>query len=92
MVPDRDHSRFARRSLPAPLRDAGSGWMAEHGVQAARGCKECGGSRVGGRLTLDEMYFGAGDEFKLVFHELGHGFSPETRELAYDWLVEKLGA
>lgn len=33
---------------------------------------------------------GAGEEFKLVFHEAGHGLTPETRELAYDWLTEKL--
>lgn len=32
----------------------------------------------------------AGDDFKLVFHEAGHGLTPETRQLAYEWLVEKL--
>ena len=32
----------------------------------------------------------AADEFQLHFHEAGHGFTPESRELAYDWLVEKL--
>jgi len=33
---------------------------------------------------------GAGDEFQLHFHEAGHGLTPETREMAYDWLVSKL--
>jgi dienelactone hydrolase len=32
----------------------------------------------------------AGDEFQLHFHEGGHGLTPETREMAYDWLVSKL--
>ena len=35
---------------------------------------------------------GAGDDLRLVFHEEGHGLTPETREMALDWLVEKLGA
>lgn len=35
---------------------------------------------------------GAGDDFKLIFHEAGHGFTPETRETAFDWLADKLGA
>jgi fermentation-respiration switch protein FrsA (DUF1100 family) len=34
---------------------------------------------------------GAGDEFQLQFHGEGHGFTPETREQAYAWLVDKLG-
>tara|TARA_B100000809_G_scaffold242326_1_gene266303 strand:- start:1975 stop:2121 length:147 start_codon:yes stop_codon:yes gene_type:complete len=34
---------------------------------------------------------GAGDEFRLLFHEAGHGLTPATRETACDWLVEKLG-
>ena len=34
---------------------------------------------------------GAADDFQLIFHELGHGFSPESRERAYEWMVEKLG-
>ena len=34
---------------------------------------------------------GAGDELQLHFHEAGHGLTPETREMAYDWLVSKLG-
>ena len=34
----------------------------------------------------------AGNDFRLVFHEEGHGLTPETRELALDWLAEKLGA
>ncbi len=33
---------------------------------------------------------GVGDDFQLVFHEAGHGLTPDTRKLAYDWLVEKL--
>jgi hypothetical protein len=35
---------------------------------------------------------GAGDNFKLVFHERGHGLTPETRDLAFNWLVDKLHA
>ncbi len=35
---------------------------------------------------------GAGDDFQLIFHEAGHGFTPETRETGFDWLAEKLGA
>jgi dienelactone hydrolase len=35
---------------------------------------------------------GAGDDFKLVFHEEGHGLTPDTRKLALDWVAEKLGA
>jgi dienelactone hydrolase len=35
---------------------------------------------------------GAADSFRLVFHERGHGLTPKTRELAFDWLVEKLQA
>jgi fermentation-respiration switch protein FrsA (DUF1100 family) len=34
---------------------------------------------------------GAGEDFKLVFHEEGHGLTPDTREIAFDWLVGKLG-
>ena len=34
---------------------------------------------------------GAGEDFKLVFHEEGHGLTPDTREMAFDWLVGKLG-
>jgi fermentation-respiration switch protein FrsA (DUF1100 family) len=34
---------------------------------------------------------GTGDEFRLLFHEAGHGLTPATRETACDWLVEKLG-
>jgi dienelactone hydrolase len=34
---------------------------------------------------------GAKDDFKLHFHEAGHGFTPETREMAFDWLIQKLG-
>ena len=33
---------------------------------------------------------GAAEGFQLIFHEAGHGLTPETREKAYDWLVEKL--
>jgi dienelactone hydrolase len=33
---------------------------------------------------------GAAEDFQLIFHEAGHGLTPETREIAYDWLVEKL--
>ena len=33
---------------------------------------------------------GAAKEFQLVFHEAGHGLTPQTREMAYTWLVEKL--
>lgn len=33
---------------------------------------------------------GAGDDFQLHFHEGGHGLTPESREMAYDWLAEKL--
>lgn len=33
---------------------------------------------------------GAGDEFQLRFHEEGHGFTPETREMAYEWMIAKL--
>ena len=32
----------------------------------------------------------AGDDFRLIFHEAGHGLTPETRAAAYDWLVDKL--
>ena len=35
---------------------------------------------------------GAGDEFRLHFHEAGHGLTPESREMAYDWIVAKLAA
>jgi len=35
---------------------------------------------------------GAGDEFQLIFHEAGHGFTPETREMAYQWFLNKLAA
>lgn len=35
---------------------------------------------------------GAAEDFQLIFHEAGHGLTPETREKAYDWLVEKLKA
>ncbi|HAA77149.1 TPA: hypothetical protein DCE37_18710 [Candidatus Latescibacteria bacterium] len=35
---------------------------------------------------------GKGDEFQLVFHEAGHGLTPETREQGLDWIAEKLGA
>lgn len=35
---------------------------------------------------------GAGEDFRLVFHEAGHGLTPETRALALDWVAEKLGA
>ncbi len=35
---------------------------------------------------------GAGDNFKLVFHDEGHGLTPETREMAFDWLADRLGA
>jgi hypothetical protein len=34
---------------------------------------------------------GAGDEFRPLFHEAGHGLTPATRVTACDWLVEKLG-
>ncbi|MCZ6634679.1 MAG: hypothetical protein O7G87_14845 [bacterium] len=34
---------------------------------------------------------GVGEAFQLRFHEAGHGLTPETREMAYDWMVEKLG-
>ena len=33
---------------------------------------------------------GAGDDFRLVFHEEGHGLTPDTRTLALDWLEEHL--
>jgi len=33
---------------------------------------------------------GAADDFQLRFHDGGHGLTPETREMAYDWLVDKL--
>ena len=33
---------------------------------------------------------GAADDFQLIFHESGHGLTPETRETAYTWLVDKL--
>ena len=33
---------------------------------------------------------GAGDELQLHFHEGGHGLTPESREMAYDWLASKL--
>ena len=33
---------------------------------------------------------GAGDEFQLHLHEGGHGLTPESRKMAYDWLVSKL--
>ena len=33
----------------------------------------------------------ASDEFQLHFHEAGHGLTPETRVMAYDWMAEKLG-
>ena len=32
------------------------------------------------------------EDFKLVFHGEGHGLTPDTRELALDWLAEKLGS
>jgi dienelactone hydrolase len=35
---------------------------------------------------------GAGDDFRLIFHEGGHGLTPETEQMAYAWLVEKLRA
>ncbi len=35
---------------------------------------------------------GAGDEFRLHFHEAGHGLTPESREMAYKWMVTKLAA
>jgi len=35
---------------------------------------------------------GADDVFKLVFHESGHGLTPETRDLAMDWLTEHLNS
>jgi dienelactone hydrolase len=35
---------------------------------------------------------GAGDDFRLVFHEGGHGLTPETRELAFDWLATHLAS
>ena len=40
------------------------------------------------RVAWEEA--GAAEDFQLVFHELGHGFSPETREMGYKWMVEKL--
>ena len=33
---------------------------------------------------------GASDDFRLVFHDEGHGLTTDTRELALDWLAEKL--
>ena len=33
---------------------------------------------------------GAGVDFKLHFHDEGHGFTPETRQMAYEWLERKL--
>ena len=33
---------------------------------------------------------GAGDDFQLHFHEGGHGLTPASRELAYEWLTGKL--
>ena len=35
---------------------------------------------------------GAGDDFSLIFHEAGHGLTPETREAAFEWLVKRLEA
>jgi hypothetical protein len=35
---------------------------------------------------------GAGDDFRLLFHEAGHGLTPETRLATFDWLIKKLGA
>ena len=35
---------------------------------------------------------GAADDFQLIFHEGGHGLTPETRETAYTWLVDRLKA
>ena len=35
---------------------------------------------------------GAGNAFQLHFHEEGHGLTPETREMAYEWLVTHLGS
>jgi len=34
----------------------------------------------------------ASEDFKLVFHEAGHGLTTDTRALALDWLAEKLGS
>jgi dienelactone hydrolase len=33
---------------------------------------------------------GAGGDFRLVVHEAGHGLTPETREMAFNWLAQKL--
>jgi dienelactone hydrolase len=35
---------------------------------------------------------GAGDELQLHLHEAGHGLTPESRVLAYNWMVDKLNA
>jgi dienelactone hydrolase len=35
---------------------------------------------------------GAGEDFQLVFHEAGHGLTPDTRETALNWMADKLRA